>query len=69
MEITNSIPRRERVAVTIDDIQRNDVIYLSQKDDAVPYSVLDTGKPFVLIENLRTHFCNLYRPINIYKDL
>lgn len=64
-----SVPTREKVSISVDDVKSGDIIYLSNKPDAVPYSVLDTGKPFILIENLRNHFCNLYRPTVIYKEI
>lgn len=60
---------RERVEVTIDSLKPGDVVYISNKEDATPYQVLDTGKPFILIENMKSHFANMYRPVHIYKDL
>ena len=66
----NLIPTVQRTAVSLDTVQRGDVIYLSSKDDAVPYQVLDIGAPFILIENMKTHFGNLYRVTGpLYKDL
>lgn len=66
---TTKIPNRTKVQVAITDVKPNDVIYLSNKDDAQAYLVLDTGNPFILIENMRTHFANLYRPTYIYKEV
>lgn len=68
MEITNINPSRKKVLVQVEDVKPGDLVYLSSKDDAQAYSVLDVGKPFILIENLKSHFCNLYRPINLYKE-
>lgn len=52
---------------TIDEIKPMDTIFLSEEDDT-PYLVLDTGAPFILIENKNTNFASLYRPTkNLYK--
>lgn len=67
MEILN--PTRTKTAVAVEELKANDVVYLSNKDDATPYLVLDVGKPFILIENMRSHFANLYRPTVIYKEI
>lgn len=64
----NSALNRTKVAINLEDVKRGDVIYLSKKDDATPFTVLDIGTPFILIENMRTHFANLYRPTVIYKE-
>lgn len=64
----NSSLNRTKVAVNLEDVKRGDIIYLSKKDVATPYSVLDIGTPFILIENMRNHFANLYRPTIIYKE-
>lgn len=58
-----------RTAVSLDSLNIGDIIYLSLKEDAVSYTVLDKGNPFILIENNKSHFCNLYRPNVIYKIL
>ena len=55
--------------INIDSLQIGDIIYLSDKEDAVSYTVLDKGNPFILIENNKSHFCNLYRPSIIYKNI
>lgn len=64
----NSALNLTKVAINLEDVKRGDVIYLSKKDDATPYTVLDIGTPFILIENMRNHFANLYRPTVIYKE-
>lgn len=64
-----NVPNRQRVIVTLDQVNIGDVIYLSQKPDATPYQILDKGNPFVLIENMKSHFANLYRPTTIYKEI
>lgn len=57
----------KKLPFTIDEINVMDTIFLSEDDDT-PYLVLDTGKPFILIENKLTNFATLYRPtINMYK--
>lgn len=58
-----------RTSVNIDALQIGDIIFLSDKEDAVSYTVLDKGNPFILIENNKTHFCDLYRPKIIYKNI
>lgn len=60
---------KKKTAVNVDSLQIGDVIFLSDKEDAVSYTVLDKGNPFILIENNKSHFCNLYRPNVIYKIL
>lgn len=60
---------KKKMAVNVDSLQIGDVIFLSDKEDAVSYTVLDKGNPFILIENNKSHFCNLYRPNVIYKIL
>lgn len=49
--------------VTIEELKPLDTVFLSE-EDKTPYLVLDTGKPFILIENKLTHFATLYRPTN-----
>lgn len=59
-----------RIAVSLDNISIGDIVYLSTKEDAIPYQVLDKGTPFILIENVRSHFANLFRPTKeLYKEL
>lgn len=57
------------IEVSIDQVQIGDVICISTKDNAPRYQVLDMGKPFILIENLSTHFASLWRAQRIYKPL
>lgn len=54
---------RTLLPVTIDELKPLDVVCLSESDKT-PYLVLDTGNPFILIENKETHFAHLYRPTN-----
>lgn len=57
-----------RVDVSISEISRGDVIYLS-KTGKDRWLVIDVGQPYILIENLRTHFATLYHAIsNLYKE-
>lgn len=60
---------KTKVVVSVDTLKPNDVIYISKKEDACPYLVLDVGVPFILIENMKTHFANMYRPTIIYKEV
>lgn len=60
---------RKKTLVSLDNVQIGDVIFISDKPDATPYQVLDKGTPFIIIENMKSHFANLYRPTNIYKEL
>lgn len=63
---TNEV-ERQLLPVTIEELKALDTVFLS-KDDNTPYLVLDTGNPFILIENKETHFAYLYRPTNnLYK--
>lgn len=50
-------------------IERGDTIYLEQKDDAIPYLVIDCSKssPYIVIENLHDNFCYIYHSTNLYK--
>lgn len=64
------IPTVQRVATSVSELKVGDVIYLSSKSYAIPYQVLDIGSPFILIENMKSHFANLVRIVNpIYKEL
>lgn len=65
----NMIPNRKRTAVPLDQVNIGDVVYISDKADATPYQVLDKGTPFILIENMRSHFANLYRPTILFKEI
>lgn len=50
------------------DVQRGDTIYIEKKEDATPYLVIDIGSPFILIENLHTHWAGLYHFTTLYKS-
>lgn len=58
---------KKLTSVSLDSLNVGDIIYISTREDAVSYTVLDKGNPFILIENNKSHFCNLYRPNIIYK--
>ena len=60
---------KKLTAVSLDSLNVGDIIYISNNSDAVSYTVLDKGNPFILIENNRSHFCSLYRPNIIYKSI
>lgn len=69
---TKNIPTVKRELVTLENLKNGDIFYLSQKPDAPPYLVLDGGGsqgPFILIENQRTHFANLWRVGTMYKEV
>lgn len=67
METTTTEVQRVLVPVTIEELKPLDTVFLSE-EDKTPYLVLDTGTPFILIENKETHFAYLYRPTNnLYK--
>lgn len=68
MEATK-VPQMTRVIVPLEQVKPGDVIYISQKADSPSYLVLDVGAPFILIENQRNHFANLYRPTTLYKEV
>lgn len=61
MENTNV--SRVKIPVPLESVKALDVVFLSAEDDT-SYLVLDTGNPFILIENQKTHFATLYRPTN-----
>lgn len=56
-------------AVDPADVKRGDTIYIENLPDAVPYLVIDIGSPFILIENLNTHWANLYHFTTLYKQI
>lgn len=56
------------VPIAVENIKRDDIIYIEDSPTADPYQVRDLGAPFILIENLNTHFCYCYRIVTpIYK--
>lgn len=61
---------KTKVAVAVTDVKPGDTVYISNTDKSVPYYVLDVGTPFVLLENIRTHFASMYRVVEfLYKEL
>lgn len=65
----NTIPKIQRVVVNNDSIKVGDTIYLSTSEKSPAYTVLDVCLPFMMLENHRTHFCNMYRCVTpIYKE-
>lgn len=56
------------VVVDPKDVKRGDTIYIENKEDAVPYFVIDMGNPYMLIENLNTGFGNIYHYRTLYKS-
>lgn len=54
--------------IDIKNLKIGDIVYLDA-DDSTAYTVLDTGAPFILIENNDTHFAYLYRPNKLYKTI
>lgn len=63
MEENTNVTPRVKIPIPLDKVKPMDIVFLSDEDDT-PYLVLDTGNPFVLIENQKTHFATLYRPTN-----
>lgn len=55
------------VVVDPKDVRRGDTIYIENKEDAVPYFVIDMGNPYMLIENLNTGFGSIYHYHTLYK--
>lgn len=54
--------------VAFEALKRDDIIYLEDSPAADPWQIRDLGQPFLLIENLNTHFCNCYHVVTpIYK--
>lgn len=61
---------KKRIVVTVQQLQHNDIIYLSDKSNATPFVVLDFADPFLIIENTKTHFASLFHVVsNIYKEV
>lgn len=60
---TTTEVERTLLPITIEELKPLDTVFLSE-EDKTPYLVLDTGNPFILIENKQTHFAYLYRPTN-----
>lgn len=48
---------------------RGQIVYIEQKEDAVPYLVIDIGSPYVLFENTLTNFATLYHFTNLYQKV
>lgn len=61
-----SITTGDLILVNIKEINRGDTIYID-KSATTPWLVIDVGSPFVLIENLHTHFASLYHGTEFYK--
>lgn len=54
--------------VPVDSVNKGDVVYISNKPNAVPYIVLDACAPYVYIENTQSHFVAMYHVVNtLYK--
>lgn len=50
-------------SISLDRVVIGDIV-LIKEDDEVEYRVLDVGNPFILIQNLETHFAYLFEPFN-----
>lgn len=59
----------QKTEITVSDLKAGDVIYVHPTENATPYLVLDVGHPFILIENMKSHFASLYRPEKVYKQI
>lgn len=54
--------------VAFETLKRDDIIYIEDTPSADPWQIRDLGQPFILIENLNTHFCLCYHVVTpIYK--
>lgn len=51
--------------VDVKDLKYGDIVYLDIDSDE-KYIVLDQGNPYILIENVETHFCYMYHAFNIF---
>lgn len=49
--------------IAFENLKRDDIIYLEDVQDADPYQIRDLGQPFILVENLNTHFCFCYHVV------
>lgn len=53
---------------SVDNLSIGDMVYLKPDLKSQAYQIIDKGTPFILVENIRTHFCSLYRVThNLYK--
>lgn len=51
------------VEVPIGELKTGMIIRIKKNLQSHRWLVLDVGKPFILIENLNTHFAQLYHPV------
>lgn len=51
------------VKVKVDDLKPGQKVFISSSADEC-YLVLDVGHPFILLENLETHWAGLYHPVD-----
>lgn len=60
--------KKEFIPVSLEETQIGDTVCINDAEDATPYVVLDKGTPFILLEDINTHFAHLYRPTsNLFK--
>lgn len=68
MENLSAISAPMFTPVPVDAVKKGDVVYISNKPNAVPYIVLDACAPYVYIENTHSHFVAMYHVVNtLYK--
>lgn len=46
--------------ISLDKVERGDVVCVDSKPNAKEYRVLDKADPFILVENVDSHFCVTY---------
>lgn len=56
----------ERKQVDFDSLKVGDIIYATL-EDGDPLCIMDINFPYMLVENLNTHFCLMYHPNQIFK--
>lgn len=56
----------ERKPVDFDSLKVGDIIYATL-EDGDPLCIMDINFPYMLVENLNTHFCLMYHPNQIFK--
>lgn len=62
-EPTTTVVKKEFTEVSVSNLKSGDIIYVSKTEKSVPFEVIDVGAPFILIENVKTHFASLYRSV------
>lgn len=64
VESATPVAKKEFTEVSVSNLKSGDIIYVSKTEKSVPFHVIDVGAPFILIENVKTHFASLFRSVN-----